>query len=135
MALMRALLLLVALSASAHVNAQSSAPPDRWRVVRSSDDVTTYVDTQSARSLGNGIVRVWFKRVYSRTRGEGSRRYDEHMSLENQDCTNYRYSTVHSVYRLRGASVDSFDPDENDWHDVLPDSVGETELEAACALF
>lgn len=117
----------------------ASAPPpprDRWLKVVVSDSFTTYVDTQTLQRNGTDVT-VWIKRVYDGPENltDGTT-YNEGWALMTYHCISRQTTLKDLSYRLRGNLVWSreYKSYEQERVSVMPDTVGESIMEAVCAL-
>jgi len=99
-----------------------------WRKAGETEDAILYRNTVKS-VCDKGILKVWFKAVEKNTEKPLSytmRRYEV-------NCRSNQFRTTSIVqYRKNGAVLDSVDLKRADWDDPVPDSMGESIVEAVC---
>ncbi|HEV7744421.1 MAG TPA: surface-adhesin E family protein [Pyrinomonadaceae bacterium] len=99
-----------------------------WRKAGETEDANLYYNTLKS-VCDKGILKVWFKSVEKDTDKPLSytmRRYEV-------NCRSNQLRLTSMVqYRKNGAVLDSIDLKGPDWNDPVPDSMGESIVEAVC---
>ena len=110
-----------------------------WTQVASSDNLTVEVHPGRLSSDPNGIIRGWERRKYKAPqRTENGKTYISVMAQTRYDCEARRSMTTRGIlYDRSGGVVDSWTVPtyEQEWMDVVPESVGEGILDEVCAYF
>lgn len=113
-----------------------------WIYVGSSVSGDKYY-LRNSNNNESGFKKVWSKQVSkSMTYKKGNKTYTlingYCLDLKEYDCSGKQSKFVsYAYYNSKGVAVYSyqFQSFETEWHDVLPDSVGEMLLEKVCELF
>lgn len=103
---------------------------------------STYVKKEGFGS-SEGSIRIWTKKELNRKtikKGGKSLTYTnvKELQLIVVDCGDKKIKFVTTtVYNSQGKVIDSFTLEdyEQEWHDVVPDSIGEAMLDKVCVLF
>lgn len=109
---------------------------DKWYIK------STYVKKDGFGNAGDNI-KIWTKKELKKTtvkKGGKTLTYTnaKELQLIIVDCTDRRIKIVTTtVYNSQGKSVDSYTYEEyeQEWMDVVPDSMGEVMLDKICELF
>lgn len=118
------------------VSVGSDADGGKWYIK------STYVKKDGFGNSGDNI-RIWTKKELKKTtikKNGKSLTYTnvKELQLIVADCTDRKIKFVTTtVYNSQGKVIDSYTLEEyeQDWHDVVPDSMGEAMLDKICELF
>lgn len=129
---MRSLFVVVTLFAlSLHA---AAADPNWMEVAKAKDGESTFIDLNSVKSSGSSVM-AWFRATPSKAPAAGKSASSK-MRIKF-DCSGER-STILSVvaYGFEGTIISNEQArfPENGWQDVVPGSIGQSMMEAACAL-
>lgn len=114
---------------------------DRWIFVGETTDPVTdvFLDKQTAKRDGN-VVTAWDKTVFAQpepfrdSRSRANLSYDERTSLISYNCSTRQRSILSGLFKLKDNVVEMDTNYEIEPQNVVPDSIGEATLEAACKL-
>lgn len=110
-----------------------------WVVVSGAEGVTIEVNFSRLTRDSNGIIRGWERRQHTTPqRSENGKTYISTMVQAHYDCDGRRSKLLQGVsYDRRGNVVTSWTLPvySHEWHDVVPESIGEGTLNAVCAYF
>ena len=109
-----------------------------WTYLTSSEDnaYDIYIDKTTIRKRGN-VAKMWnmfdYKSPQKAADGES---YLSHKSLYEYDCVEIRDHNLSTAYYSdnmgKGAAVLTYQYDDKEWKDTVPDSIGMTKWKAAC---
>jgi len=93
--------------------------------------------------MNSGSIKIWTKKDLKKTTVKKNGKVfaytnAKELQLIYADCANQRIKLVIStVYNSQGKPVDSWTngPYEQEWIDVVPDSMGDSLLDKICELF
>ena len=111
-----------------------------WVDVAGNDEVTVFVDTESARKSG-GRVRTWLKWRWQKPQdvpgAYPAKTYQSEKQLQVSDCKNGTLAIAQGI-RYSGPDdgdvVDSYTVEERAWKfsEAAPETIGETVIKFAC---
>jgi hypothetical protein len=118
-------------------------PSSEWKLILFQNHLAYFYNTRRITQPKPGIVKVWIKWQPFRERrkafineametGRDYGGYGYSLHLEEYDCKGFRRLVLKAVdYTLSAEFISSTDM-KGEWTDVVPESVGETILEAVC---
>jgi len=103
---------------------------------------STYVKKEGFGDSG-GEIRIWTKKELKKKTIKKNGKALVYLNVKElqlivADCTDKKIKFVTTtVYNSQGKLIDTFTLEEyeQDWHDVVPDSMGEALLDKVCELF
>jgi hypothetical protein len=110
-----------------------------WIVLRDDPEATVSIDTKSLVLLVD-IVKVWSKTSYKNQQASPYGPYQSSRILSHYDCRQrlwaYKEGKLFAEPELVGAIVHGSRKEDGDlrWHEIAPETRGETELEVVCQL-
>src|SRR5688500_16083665 len=107
----------------------------RWIAAGQSSKLSLAFDQTRITTISAGLYRIWERRIYLEPqRNSKGDLYDRSLSQVDIDCARGRSRLVNFVDYLRDKVVNSADYEDSDsWSAVVPESIGETQLQAVCA--
>lgn len=114
--------------------ADSGAAGERWQRIYSDEEVSIWIDTQTARYEDESVLRVWTDWRYERvqTIDESGRPYDSVKIQDEVDCDGRRYRTVRANFYFRGRSLGLHEISSPAWREPVPESMAESLVDGVC---
>ena len=110
------------------------AQEDRWLEVSSGSERTIEIDRRSVQSSTDGITRVWIRETYREPETTADGRYFTVAVFQmDMNCREKRTLRLSMTYYDHGKVVGGYNGG-GEWKPVVPDSYGEIQFEAACAM-
>lgn len=126
---MRRILSALALVLMIMISAQAQQDKEEWVKVYEDDSGINYLRPATAVITGD-TVKVWTRTFQKDDRSD----FEIIVTLYLFDCQGHRCKRLHIVGYTRGDHEVVSETNPGDWRDIVPDSVGEKLIIAACAL-